>query len=147
MINASTIMQDILEWLQDDPELDGVRMSRAEVVNESPSLAANGWVGIYRRRIDYSPRNLGVPPNNYEGTLVFDVVVQSTNAKTGADSEDALETLVKKVLDRIVQVPRTYIDTFTNAAVAYTYIESNQKSLYFQAALLTMEAKFSIEVV
>lgn len=146
MINASTIMQQFVEWLQDDPELQDYKVSRGEPINEDASLARIGWIGLYRRSFDYDPRNLGAPPNNYEGTLSFTIVVQRANLKSGADAEDALEESLKIVLDRIVQVPRTYVDTFTDIVIDYTYIESDRTSMYFQAALITMDARVSIEV-
>jgi len=139
-------MQQFVEWLEDDPDLKGYRISRAGVVNEDASLARNGWVGLYRRSVDYDPRNLGVPHNNYEGVLTFNIIVQKAHLRSGEKAEDALEEAVKTVIDRIVQVPRTYVDTFTDITVDYTYVESDRTTMYFQAALISMTAPFSIEV-
>lgn len=146
MINVSTIMQQFLEWLEDDPNLEGYRISRGEPVNEDAGLARTGWIGLYRRSVDYDPRNLGVPPNNYEGTLIFSIIIQRAHLGSGSESEDALEEAVKHTLDRIVQVPRTYVDTFTDITVDYTYIESDSTTMFFQSALVTLEAQISIEV-
>jgi hypothetical protein len=146
MINVSTIMDQFMEHLSDDPLLTGFRISRGEPVNEDAGQAHNGWIGLYRRSVTYEPRNLGVPPNNYEGDLVFSIIVQKTDLRSGQNAEDALEGAVKLILDRIVQVPRTYVDTFTDASVEYTYLESDRTTMYFQAALITLTARFSIEV-
>lgn len=146
MINASTIMEQFKQWLQDDIDLQGFTISRAEPVNEDAGLANNGWIGLYRRSVDYDPRNLGVPPNNYRGSLVFNVVVQKTHLRSGEEAEDALEEATKKVIDRLVQVPRTYVDHFSDVVVDYTYIESNRTTMYFLASLITMTAEFNIEV-
>ena len=146
MINVSTVMEQFVDWLEDDIELSGFRVSRSEPVNEDPGLARTGWIGLYRRSLNYDPRNLGAPPNNYEATLLFNIIVQKTDLHSGARAEDALEEAVKKVLDRIVQVPRTYVDTFTDLTVDYTYIETDRTTMYFQAALITLECPISIEV-
>ena len=146
MINAATILQHLLEWLKEDPELAGYSISRGEPVNENPSLAERGWIGLYRRGLDYGPRNLGVPPNNYEGDFRFAIVVQRTNLKSGADAEDDLEQSVILVLSRAVQVPRTYIDTFTDLTVDYTYIEASTATMYFQGALINLVARVSESV-
>lgn len=146
MINVSTITQQLVEWLEDDINLQDCRVSRGEFVNEDPSLAVNGWLGMYRRSVDYDPRNLGVPPNNYEGDFVFMVLVQRTSFKSGQACEDALEGMVKNVLDRVVQVPRNYIDHFSDIVVDYTYIETDRKTMHFQGALLTFTTRISIEV-
>lgn len=146
MINVSTITEHLLQWLKDDTDMQGVLFSRSEIVNEDPGKATNGWVGIYRQDVDYDPRNLGIPPNNYEGELTLNIVVQQTHLGSGAEAEDALEELVKKVLDRLVQVPKTYIDHFPDLTVQYTYLETDRKTMYFQGALITVSAEFSIEV-
>ena len=146
MINAATIMAQIKQWLQDDINLQGFIITRAEVVNEDAGQAQNGWIGLYRRSVDYDPRNLGIPPNNFRGRLTFDVMVQRTHLRSGEQAEDTLEEATKMVIDRIVQVPRTYVDHFSDITVEYTYIESDRTTMYFLAALITMTAEFNIEV-
>jgi hypothetical protein len=146
MINVSTIMQQVLEWLQDDPNLQGFKISRSEVVNEDAGIARTGWIGLYRQSVDYDPRNLGLPPNNYEGSLDFIIYVQKAELASGSDAEDSLEECVKNVLDRIVQIPRKYIDTFTDILVDYTYENVDRSTMHFQGALITMTAHVSFEV-
>jgi len=146
MINVSTIMAQLEEWLSDDLALDGFRICRGEFVNEDAGQAMNGWIGLYRRSVDYEPRNLGITPNNYMGELTFDVVVQKTSLKSGADAEDTLEESVKAVLDRLVQVPKDYIDHFSALNVEYTYIETDRTTMYFQGALIEATAAVSFEV-
>ena len=146
MINVATIMAQLQEWLEDDINLDGHVVERSEFLNEDAGRAANGWIGIYRRSVDYDPRNLGVPPNNYEGTLDFMVIVQRTSMKSGQDCEDVLEDSVKKVLERVVQLPRTHIEHFSDIAIDYTYLETDRKTMYFQGALITFTAEVSFEV-
>ena len=123
MINVSTIMIQVKEWLESDVNLAGFIFTRSEFVNEDPGLATNGWIGLYRRSVDYDPRNLGIAPNNYEGTLEFVIIVQRTSLDSGANAEDILEESVKAVLDRVVQLPKTYIEHFSNIIVDYTYLE------------------------
>lgn len=147
MINVATIMAQIQEWLEDDPNLDGATVERSEFVNEDAGRAVNGWIGIYRRSVDYDPRNLGVAPNNYDGTIEFTLVVQRTSMASGQDCEDVLEETVKAVLDRVVQIPKTYIDHFSDIQIDYTYLETDRKTMYFQGALITFTAEVSFEVI
>ncbi len=146
MINVSTIMKQIQEWLEDDAELDGALVERSEFVNEDAGRATNGWIGIYRRGVDYDPRNLGVSPNNFEADLSFTIIAQRASLKSGADCEDQLEGFIKKILDRVVQMPRTYIEHFAGIDIEYTYLEEDRKTMYFQGALITFDAKVSFEV-
>jgi len=146
MINVATIMLQVQEWLEDDINLDGFTIERSEFINEDPGRAVNGWIGIYRRSVDYDPRNLGVPPNNYHGTLDFLLAVQRTHMRSGAQAEDALEESVKFVLDRVVTIPRTYIDHFSDIAIDYTYLETERQTMYHQGALITFTAEVSFEV-
>lgn len=146
MINVSTITKQIVEWLEDGSDFDGYTVTRSEFVNEDAGQATKGWIGVYRRSVNYDPRNLGTVPNNYEGTLIFDIVVQRTHMVSGCEAEDALEVSVKNVLDRVVQIPRTYIDHFSDIFVEYTYLESERTTLYFQGALITFTAEISSEI-
>lgn len=146
MINVSTITAQVVDWFSTDPELSGYYVTRSEFVNEDPGKASRGWIGVYRRSVDYDPRNLGVAPNNYEGTVTFDIVVQRTHMGSGQEAEDALEESVKKVLDRLVQIPKDYIDHISDMFVEYAYLESDRTTLYFQAALITITAEVHSEV-
>ncbi len=146
MINVATIMIQVQDWLISDSNLDGVVVERSEFVNEDASRAVNGWIGIYRKRIDYDPRNLGISPNNYQAEIDFVVLVQKAVLSSGADAEDVLEKMIKSVLDRVVQLPKTHIDFFSNINIDYTYIEDDKKSMYFQGALITFTAEVSSEV-
>lgn len=146
MINASAITAHVLSWLQQDANLSGFAFTRGEFVNEDPGAAVNGWIGIYRRSVMYDPRNLGVPSNNFAATLIFDVVVQRTNLKSGADAEDALEASTKHVLDRLVSIPKDYIYFYKDLRVDYAYIETDRRTMYFQGALITATAELLVEV-
>lgn len=146
MIDVSVITKQIKEWFESDANLQGAIVARGSKINEDPGLATRGWIGIYRRVIDYDPRNLGVPPNNYEGDLTFDVVVQKTNLTDPEAAEDDLEEFTKNILDRLVQLPKTYLDFFSELTVEYAYLETESKTMYFQSAIITATAEFQIEV-
>jgi hypothetical protein len=146
MINVSTIMNQVVEWFEDSEDLDGYRISRGEFINQDAGQAVNGWIGVYRRGVEYDPRNLGLTPNNYNGVLTFDVVIQRTSMESGEDCEDAVEESVKIVLDRLVQIPRLYIDHYPSLNVEYTYLETDRKTMYFQGALITVNAIVTMEV-
>jgi len=146
MINLATVMKQVQEWLQDDPNLNGFTVERSEFLNEDPGRAVNGWIGIYRRAADYDPRNLGTTPNNYEAEIDYMVIVQRTSMKSGQDCEDILEESVKNVLDRVVQIPKDHIDHHADIQIDYTYLETDRKTMYFQGALITFTAIISTEV-
>jgi hypothetical protein len=146
MINVSTVMKQVQDWLADGAGFDEFKITRSEYVNEDPGIAMNGWIGIYRRTVDYEPRNLGKPTGNYEASVGFVVMVQRASLKDGESCEDALEESVKAVLDRMIQIPKTYIDHFSDITIDYTYLESERKTMYFQGALITFTAEISTEV-
>ena len=146
MINLSTIMSQVQQWLITDSALNGFTVTRSEKFNDDPNCAANGWIGIYRRNVSYNPRNLGDVPNNYEGDIDFLIAVQRISLKSGEHCEDLLEDSTKRVLDRVVQIPRTYIDHFSEIDIEYTYLEAEEKTLYHQGSLITFTADVSFEV-
>jgi len=146
MINVATIMTQVKDWLESSPDLKSVVIEKSEFVNEDAGRAVNGWIGIYRKGVAYDPRNLGVAPNNYEAALDFIVIVQRSSIKSGADAENSLEKTIKAVLDRVVQIPRSHIDHFSNLVIDYTYLETDRKTMYFQGALITFTAQVSSEI-
>ncbi len=145
MINVATLMEQVKNWLIDDNNLPNFTVVRSEFVNEDAGKAATGWIGIYRRSVDYEPGHLGRPPNNYDAELIFDLIVQRTSMGSGAEAEDLLEESVKAVLDRVVQIPEP-IKHFSNIVVEYTYLETDRKTMYFQGALITFTAEVTDEV-
>lgn len=142
MIDVSLITKQIQQWLRDDEDLDGYTVERSEPLNEDPGLAANGWICIYRREAEYEPKNLGHPTDNYAGELDFDVVVQKISLQSGSDAEDALEEAVLAVFERMISIPKTYIDQITGLTVVYGYVESDRTTMYFQTAVMTFTAEF-----
>ena len=146
MINVATIMKQVQDWLYDGEDFQQFKITRSEFVNEDSGLAMNGWIGIYRRSVDYEPRNLGVATGNFEGDVTFTIIVQRSSLESGEACEDSLEDSVKKVLDRINLMPKTYIYHFSDIVIDYTYLESDRKTMYFQGALITFTAEVTIEV-
>ena len=129
-----------------DTELKDSSMSRGEFVNEDAGIALNGWLGVYRSSVDYDPRNLGLAPNNYEAEGDMLIIVQRSALKSGQECEDALEDSTKKVLDRLVQLPKIFIDHISDIVVEYTFIAEERTTLYFQGALIEFVAHVDIEV-
>lgn len=140
MIDISLITKHIQGWLEEGEDLAGVAITRSEFVNEDPGKAANGWVGVYRRGVNYDPRNLGTAINNYEGNLTVDIVVQKTHYGSGEEAEDSLEGLIENVLNRLIQIPKTYIYHFSELSVNYAYLETDRETMYFQGAIITTVA-------
>lgn len=147
MINVATIMKQVQDWLKTGQDFQGWAVERSGFVNEDPGRAtAPGWIGIYRRGIDYDPSNLGKNNNNYDATLDFTIIVQQANMQSGEKCEDDLEVAVKNVLDRMQDLPRTYVDHFSDIVIDYTYLETDRKTIYFQGALITFTAEVSTEI-
>lgn len=147
MINVATIMKQVQNWIQTSQDFQNWSVERSEFVNEDPGRAMNpGWMCVYRRNVDYDPQNLGKATGNYEATVDFTIVIQQANMTSGEKCEDNLESAVKKLLDRVTQIPKTYIDHFSDIVIDYTYLETDRKTMYFQGALITFTAEVSIEV-
>ena len=144
MINIATVMKQVQDWIKASQDFQGWTVERSEFINEDPGRAAkSGWIGIYRRSVDYDPANLAKNTSNYDGTMDFTVVVQKSNAYSGEKCEDELEDAVNKLLDRMIQIPKTYIYHFSGVSVDYTYLETERKTMYFQGALITFTAEVS----
>lgn len=115
VVNVSTVTQAIKTTLEASTDLTGVTITRADAVNEDINIACNGWVGIYRSQQDLPPRSTNTRNQNIQ--LV--IACQAGSLASGEACEDALELLIKNVLEQILADP-TLGGTVINIAESLT---------------------------
>lgn len=145
MLNFAEITAALEATLKADPNLSaaGFIIKRGDVVNVDPDQCP--WCGIYRTRQDYDPRALGQSnPGAWQGTLTVRLIVQATHMQPDA-CEDRLEGYLQDVLDAVWSDPTwtATVDMVTGIEVAYTYLETDSATIYYQAALVTITAEAS----
>ena len=143
MLLASDITKAIVDAFKSDSEFNGVEIERGDFVNENVQRCP--WIGVYRRSIDYDPETLGDGPDYWTATMTVQIVAQVTNFKGGDAAEDDLETLVKQIIDKIVEdtTLSSNIDMVNNIGVTYSYIAEEEDTIFFQAAIIEMTLEVS----
>lgn len=133
--NIANVTQAVFEMLRDAPDVGGkgVMVSRSEEPNETPTL--HGWVGVYRDRIDYPTRTLGLGGGYRNQLIRLFLLVQATDASSGSECEDRLEELLQKVIGVLLSDPtlKGTVDTLDEFSVIH---QSYEKSggMYMQKA-------------
>lgn len=145
MINVSLLTEQFLEHFKAQPAFSGWTIERGEPLNTNESVAANGWVGIYRDRVGYDPKSLGRNTTNWRGALEIRFVVQASSLLSAEDCEDLLEGRINSLIRSILTVERTMVDNFDAITVDYSYDEADRRTLYFQSALIAVAMQVSIE--
>jgi hypothetical protein len=98
-INVAEVTQAIVDMLKANADLQDTLIERAEEVNKEPRVG--GWVGVYRAGIKYQTKALGGNVPRQQAISLI-VLVQESDALSGASCEDALEALIQKVLSVIL---------------------------------------------
>ena len=143
MINVAGITRAIEKTLSLEHKFADVTVVRGDVVNDDPSVAVNGWIGIYRNKISYSPHTLGKGGRNWDAEVTIFIVVQMTSFSSGEDCEDRLEELIIDVLTTVNSNRdiRQTIDMITGLDITYTYDRDNEESTYYQQAIIELKGK------
>jgi hypothetical protein len=101
-VNIGDVTSAVLEMLQTHPQigLAGVEVVRSE---EPPEQAGpEGFVGIYRGRVRYNSRTLGMGQGYRRQRIELAVHVRMTHYGSGEECETSLENLVTQVLSCIL---------------------------------------------
>lgn len=103
--NVAEITTAILEILQEDMKIGqvGVLVDRSCEPNMTPT--AHGWIGIYRDRIDYPPRALGMGSGYRNQLIRLFLLVQESDPSSGAECEDRLEELLQNTIGALLSDP------------------------------------------
>lgn len=147
MINVSTITTALKTLLDSNATIAAWPLAmpvvRGDYINEDAGLTP--WIGIYRGEINLEPRTLGMTPNNLEATALIKIVVQQSSADSSSACETLLEGRVHDVLSAIMSDTSIggTVDMVNRFKVSHGYIETESTSLYFQTAIIELEAEVS----
>lgn len=153
MLNFAEVNEKVVELLRLDSELlaDGVKVIRGEYINNLPERCP--WIGVYRTDATYTPRSMGRHDGSWEVDLVMRLVLQASSLKSGGQAEDRLEDLIQKTVSALWASPtlkgaaqtggrsKYKVEHIVGFKVEYSYKETDSKTLYFQEAMLTINAK------
>ena len=137
--NVAQVTQAVTEMLQDAPGIgiDGVRVDRAEEINRTPT--EKGWVGVYRDRIDYPPRVLGMGSGYRQQLIRLFLIVQESDPDGGAECEDRLEHLMQKCIGVLLSDPslKGTVQTLDEFSVEHLDYGKDAQGIYMQFAKIS----------
>ena len=139
MIDFSIITKATEAILNAAPALEGWTIERSVLENESPGRCP--WAGIYRKRVGYTPRRMGVGARNWGNEIKLDVVVQASSQVDTA--EELLEQQIKDVLD-VLEGDRTLggtVNMVLGYEVEYFIRQDATEDVFYQRAVITITAE------
>lgn len=155
MIIDGSDITDIIETVLNSSSSieEGVSIESSGFMNDNPTYARNGWIGIYKNKVSYVPNTLGGA--NAEGVNIqwkflgsFFTLIQYSSMKSGKVCNQKLESLVQQVILSIFNDPtfNGLIDMILNVNVDYSAVPRFQSSegseeVNFQQALVTFEVE------
>ena len=140
-VDLSSIAQAYETALNNDVVTSKYIVVRSETVNGDPSLAMEGWAGIYRSACRYDPRTLGKGGGNFRASITLYIVAQVTSLQTGADAEERLEEVIGNLLRVFFNdlSIRSTVEMIEELNVTYSYNRTSEKTAYFQEALIEVK--------
>jgi hypothetical protein len=136
------------EYLRESVSTQEYQIEIGEWVNESPTLASKGWVGIYHQDMSYSPRTLGQHDQSWQGELHIAVIVQNADYKSGKECTLELQRRVKKVVSTFADGVKAsnLVDVVRSLSISFSYVSDESETVYFQNATLDFVLAFSGEM-
>lgn len=107
--------------------------------NKDPSIAANGWVGIYRDSLNYEPHSTGDTP--WLAEPIIRIEIQSASFSNEEDCEKRLDDIVTFVMEAL-ESDRTIsgnVAMITGYSIEYDdNFMTEQIQTFFQFATITI---------
>ena len=136
MINFSTITKALEKILISAPSLSGYIIERSVLENADPGKCP--WVGIYRKRLSYTARRMGVGASNWSNDIKLDVIVQASSQVESA--EELLEGQIASVI-AVIDLNRTILNTvhmILGYDIEYFIRQDATDDVFFQRAVITI---------
>jgi hypothetical protein len=107
-LDVSQVTDALVNQIRAWPGCVNTNVSRAQELNKEPSQCP--WVGVYRDRVNYVPKVVGLGTGAQEQQMYLVVVVQESHPTSGEQCENALERLVREVMRAILNDMRLTVD-------------------------------------
>ncbi len=101
-INVDAVTAAVQQLWRDDPNLGiaGTEVSRYEEISNQPG--ALGWVGIYRERVDYPIRALGMGSGFRNQSIRLVAIACESDSSSGEECGQRLDALVQKLIGSLL---------------------------------------------
>lgn len=137
-ININEVTQAVKDMWTDDPAVGGVGtlVERYEPLRKDPTL--HGWVSIFRARVDYPPRTLGMGAGYRNQLIRLFAVAGESDMTSGEECGARLDELLKKLVGTLLSDPslKGTVQTLDEFSVEYFDYTKNANDVYIQYAQL-----------
>jgi hypothetical protein len=125
-------------WI-DDPAIGGAgtQVERYEELTKTPG--AHGWACIYRARVDYPPRTLGMGSGYRNQLIRLFAFVSESDPTSGEECGQRLDLLLQKLVGTLLSDPSLMgtVQTLDEFSVNYfDYERQDSTGMYLQYAQL-----------
>lgn len=123
----------------DDPDIGGagVEVDRYEELSATPG--AHGWACIYRERVDYPARTLGMGSGYRNQLIRLFAFVRESDPTSGEECGQRLDALLQKLVSSLLSDPslKGTVQTLDEFSVIYfDYQKQDTTGMYLQTAQL-----------
>lgn len=137
-INVNEITQAVHDMWTDDPAVGGggTLIERYEPIRKDPTL--HGWVSIYRARVDYPPRTLGMGAGYRNQFIRLFALAGESDPTSGEECGKRLDDLLQKLVGTLLSDPslKGTVETLDEFSVDYFDYRKNDDGAYIQFAQL-----------
>lgn len=137
-VNVDGITQAVKDMWTDDIQIGvaGVLVERYEPVNKEPT--EHGWVSVYRARVDYPPRALGLGAGYRQQFVRLFALVSESDMTSGEQCGTRLDDLLQKLVGTLLSDPtlKGTVDTLDEFSVDYFDYTKDGNNVYMQSAQL-----------
>lgn len=115
---------------------DGVQIERYEEITKTPG--AKGWACIYRARVDYPPRTLGMGSGYRNQAIRLFAIAAESDPSSGEEAGQRLDALVQKLVGTLLSDPslKGTVQTLDEFSVDYFDYQRQASGIYLQYAQL-----------
>lgn len=148
-IDVSSVTEAIEAMLNDADAVGGVGV-KIEVSEDIPEAAyhINGWVGVYRQRVRYPTRTLGLGTGYRGQNIELILLVQHSDLESGKKCSINLENLVKNVIAVLLNDTslKGLVQNLDNIEVGYERYNKTDSDVFTQLAVVYVTALGYVQV-
>jgi hypothetical protein len=137
-VNLSAITLAVKQMWEDDPAVGGDDVSIERYAEISKTPGAKGWACIYRARVDYPPRTLGMGSGYRNQLIRLFAIAMESDMSSGEEAGERLDALLQKLVGTLLSDPslKGTVQTLDEFSVDYFDYQRQPSGIYLQQAQL-----------
>ena len=145
MINFTDITKAVKEVLDEyNTSNKPYVITRNQRQNQDKNIASQGWIGIYRNKVEYEPHSTGF---RYQTTVEIRLEVQVADFQSPEGCEERLEELIEFIMNACTQESnirepfKGYVQHITGFDIDYDDNYAEVSSVHYQFATIIISCE------